>query len=316
MKTTGMLRILGLALLLILGINPSTLLAQEGDELLGRWNLTVRSAEATYPSWLEVRKSGNGTLVGAFVGRFGSARPVSEVKYDGHAFTFSIPPQWENRQGYITYTGRLEGEGMVGTTTDDDGSTIYWKGSRSPKLKRDKAPEWGKAMALFNGKDLSNWTTEFDNRPNGWVVMDGILVNKEPGNNLVSKEKYDDFKLHAEFRYPEGSNGGIYLRGRYEMQIEDNYGDEPESHKIGGIYGFLTPSVNAAKPAGEWQSVEVTLVGRVVTVVLNGERVIDRQTIPGATGGALDNDEAMPGPIMLQGDHGPIEFRKLEIVKG
>ena len=97
------------------------------------------------------------------------------------------------------------------------------------------------------------------------------------------------------------------------MQIEDNYGDEPESHKVGGIYGFLTPSTNASKPAGEWQSAEVTLVGRVVTVILNGERVIDRQTIPGATGGALDNDEASPGPLMIQGDHGPVEFRKLTI---
>ena len=314
MKTPGAFRISSLILCLFLLSGSTSLFAQEADALLGRWNLKVRSADATYPSWLEVRKSGNGTLVGAFVGRFGSARPVSEVKFDGHSFIFSIPPQWEQRQDDITYIGRLEGDGLVGTSTDEKGNTVYWKGSRSPLLKRDKAPSWGKPMSLINGKDFSGWTTEFADRPNGWVFKDGILFNEKPGNNLITKQKFDDFKLTAEFRYPEGSNGGIYLRGRYEMQIEDNYGNEPESHEIGGIYGFLTPSINASKPAGEWQSVEVTLVGRMVTVVLNGERVIDRQTIPGATGGALDNDEHLPGPIMLQGDHGPIEFRKLEII--
>ena len=151
---------------------------------------------------------------------------------------------------------------------------------------------------------------------NGWVVRDGLLVNAEPGNNLLTERKFDDFQLHAEFRYPKGSNSGIYLRGRYEVQIEDNYGQEPDSHHIGGVYGFLTPSVNAARKAGEWQTLDVTLVGRVVTVALNGERIIDRQTIPGITGGALDSDEGAPGPLLLQGDHGPIEFRKVTLTPG
>ena len=135
--------------------------------------------------------------------------------------------------------------------------------------------------------DMTSWVgARVTPRKNGWVVRNGILTNANPGNDLVTDLKFDDFKLYAEFRYPKGSNSGIYLRGRYEMQIEDNYGDEPESHKIGGIYGFLTPSLNAAKPAGEWQSVEATLVGRTLTVVFNGERIIDRQAIPGPTGGA------------------------------
>ncbi|HEX5269686.1 MAG TPA: DUF1080 domain-containing protein, partial [Gemmataceae bacterium] len=141
----------------------------------------------------------------------------------------------------------------------------------------------------------------------------GLLTNATPGNDLVSERKFTDFQLSAEFRYPKGSNSGVYLRGRYEVQIEDDYGEEPDSHKIGGVYGFLTPSVNAAKKPGEWQALEVTLVGRQVTVLLNGERVIDRQAIPGITGGALDSDEGRPGPIMLQGDHGRIEFRKVTV---
>ncbi|HAV62346.1 MAG TPA: DUF1080 domain-containing protein, partial [Verrucomicrobiales bacterium] len=150
-------------------------------------------------------------------------------------------------------------------------------------------------------------------KPNGWEVKDGLLVNARPGNDLVTERKFNDFKLRAEFRYPKGSNSGLYLRGRYEVQIEDNFGQEINSHRIGGVYGFLTPRVNAAKPAGEWQTMEITLVGRVVTVVLNGEPIIERQAIPGITGGALDSDEGAPGPLLIQGDHGPVEFRELTL---
>jgi Domain of Unknown Function (DUF1080) len=133
---------------------------------------------------------------------------------------------------------------------------------------------------------------------------------------LVTEQKFTDFKLNTEYRYPQGSNSGVYLRGRYEVQIEDDCGEEADNHRSGGVYGFLTPSVNAAKKAGEWQTLEVTLVGRMVTVVLNGEPVIDRQAIPGITGGALDGDEGEPGPILLQGDHGAVEFRNLSLTPG
>ncbi len=289
------------------------LTAQDASKLIGRWNLTVHTTEGVHPSWLEVRKSGNKSLVGAFVGQFGSARPVAKVEFDGNQFRFSVPPQWEKRSDDLVFLGHLDGNGIAGTTTDIDGRVLTWAGTRAPKLKRSAQPNWGPMKPLFNRSDLSGWKARSASVENGWVVRNGILTNATPGNDLITETTYNDFKLHAEFRYPKGSNSGIYLRGRYEMQIEDNYGDEPESHKVGGIYGFLTPSVNAAKPAGEWQSVDVTLIGRVVTVVLNGERVIDRQTIPGATGGALDNNEAAPGPLMIQGDHGPVEFRKLSI---
>ena len=292
---------------------PQNAFSQDSSQLIGRWNLTVQGSEGAHPSWLEVRKSGNRTLVGSFVGQFGSARPVGEIEFDGSVFRFSVPPQWEKRNDHLVFFGTFNGKRIQGTSTDLEGKPIHWTGERSPKLKRHTLPTWGKPRMLFDGKTLNGWTPRSAIVPNGWEVMNGLLTNATPGNDLITKEKFDDFKLQAEFRYPKGSNSGIYLRGRYEMQIEDNFGDEPESHKVGGIYGFLTPSTNASKRAGEWQSAEVSLVGRVVTVILNGERVIDRQTIPGATGGALDNDEASPGPLMIQGDHGPVEFRKLAI---
>jgi hypothetical protein len=288
--------------------------ARRQPALIGRWDLTVRGADLEYPSWLEVRLSGHRSLVGAFVGRFGSARPIGKVEFADGRLRFSIPPQWEDRKDDLVFEGKLADEALSGETTDEKGNRLTWTGRRAPALKRERLPSWDKPVELFNGKDLTGWKPQFAETKNGWTIKDGLLVNAEPGNNLLTERKFDDFQLHVEFRYPKGSNSGIYLRGRYEVQIEDDYGFEPDSHYIGGVYGFLTPSTNPAKKAGEWQQMDITFVGRVVTVVFNGERIIDRQTIPGITGGALDSDEGSPGPILLQGDHGPIEFRKVTIV--
>ena len=145
-------------------------------------------------------------------------------------------------------------------------------------------------------------------------MEDGILKSPKSGSNLVTDEKFTDFKLHVQFKYPEGSNSGIYLRGRYELQIADNKGLEASDIYFGGIYGHLTPNENMAKSAGEWQEYDITLIGRRVTIVANGKTIISDQNIPGMTGGALDNDEAAPGPLLIQGDHGPVEFRAIEIV--
>jgi hypothetical protein len=252
-------------------------------------------------------------LVGTYVGQFGSARPIGKIEMEGSRLRFILPPQWEKRTNDQTFLGHVVGDRLQGETTDEQGRTVTWAGRRAPALAREQAPSWGQPIELINGRDLSGWRAMLPNVKNGWIVRDGVLFNATPGNNLVTEQTFTDFQLHAEFRYPEKSNSGIYLRGRYEVQIEDNFGDEPDSHKIGGIYGFLTPSINAAKQAGEWQVFDLTLVGRVLTLHLNGERIIDRQSIPGITGGALDSDEGQPGPIYLQGDHGPIEFRKLTL---
>ena len=129
----------------------------------------------------------------------------------------------------------------------------------------------------------------------------------------MSDEKFMDFKLHIEFRYPEGSNSGVYLRGRYEVQVTDSKGKEPSDIEFSGVYGFLTPNEMAAKSAGEWQSYDITLIGRRVTVTANGVTVINDQNIPGITGGALNSKEGEPGPFMIQGDHGPIEYRNIVV---
>jgi hypothetical protein len=303
--------------LLVLGLTAA--FAAEGDrspEVIGRWDLVVQGPEGEYPSWLEVRRSGRRTLVGSFVGHFGSARPISRVEFTGGQVRFAVPPQWEDGPDDLRFEGRLENDALRGEGTDDRGRRLTWTGRRAPALKRDRPPTWGQPIELFNGKDLAGWKPRSATAKSGWQARDGVLVNAFGGTDLLTEQKFTDFRLQAEFKYPRHSNSGIYLRGRYEVQIEDDYGQEPDSHGIGGVYGFLTPSLNAGKQAGEWQAMDITLVGRVVTVVLNGERVIDRQTIPGITGGALDSDEGAPGPILLQGDHGPIDFRRVTLTPG
>jgi 3-keto-disaccharide hydrolase len=287
----------------------------EPPPITGRWDLQVRDGSQVYPSWLEVRLSGYRTLVGAYVGQFGSVRPIGEIKLDSGSgdFRFVVPPQWEHRTDDIGFKGKLEGEVLRGETTNDAGQPIHWEARRAPSLDRARPPKWGKAISLFNGHDLSGWKPRHSADKNGWRVRQGVLVNAEPGNDLMTEQVFNDFKLRAEFRYPKGSNSGIYLRGRYEVQIEDNFGLETDSHHLGGVYGFLVPRVNTAKRANEWQTFEITLVGRVVTIVLNGEPIIERQAIPGITGGALDSEEALPGPILIQGDHGQIEFKALAL---
>lgn len=283
--------------------------------LVGRWDVTVRDGEQSYPSWLAFEQSGYRTLVGTYVGQFGSARPIAEVELENSTgrFHFTIPPQWERRTNPVVFTGVLAGETLRGETANDQGQTISWSARRAPALERATMPKWGTPINLLNGRDLTGWRPRHPQKPNGWRVINGALTNAVPGNDLRTEREFSDFKLHAKFRYPKGSNSGIYLRGRYEVQIEDNFGAPPDSHFIGGVYGFLTPRVNAARPAGEWQTLDITLIGRVVTVVLNGEPIIERQVIPGITGGALDSNEELSGPLLVQGDHGPIGFKELKL---
>jgi len=277
--------------------------------IVGRWDITVQAATGNYPSWLEVKRSGTQTLVGQFVGRSGSARPISKVEFAAGQLRFTVPQQWERRQFDLHFEAKLKGDVLTGWTTDDGGALVNWSAKRAPALRRSGEPAWNSPISLCNGSNLTGWHAE--GGQNQWQMASGILANAKAGANLVSDRTFTDFKIHVEFRYPKGGNSGVYLRGRYEMQIEDSAGMEPASDHLGGIYGFLPPNQDAAKQPGEWQSLDVTLVGRMVTVVLNGKTIICNQEIPGITGGALDSDEGAPGPLLLQGDHGPVDFRNI-----
>ena len=277
----------------------------------GRWDITVDNSGKKFPSWLEVQHSGLRTLVGRFVGGGGSARPISQVNFSNGKMNFSIPPQWEKEDKDLYVEGSLQGDRLMGFMIAPDGKRYTWIGVRAPILRREKEPVWDKPIVLFNGKDLKGWHAL--GAVNQWKVESGILKSPKSGSNIATDRRFTDFKLHIEFRYPKGSNSGVYLRGRYEVQIEDSKGLEPSVGLLSAVYGFLPPNEMMAKDAGEWQSYDIMLIGRLVTVALNGKTVICNQEIPGITGGALDSDEGSPGPIYLQGDHGPIEFRNIEI---
>ena len=277
----------------------------------GRWDLTVDRGDKMGPSWLEVHLSGVKMLVGHFVADGGSARPVARVNFDGRKFSFAIPPQWERVEKDLEVEGVVEGGKLTGTMNTPEGKKWTFTGVRAPELKANPKPVWGAPIVLFNGKNTEGWHAS--GAKNQWVAENGVLKSPASGSNLISDQKFKDFKLHIEFRYPKESNSGVYLRGRYEVQVADSKGKPNSSIELGGVYGFLPPTEQVAKAPGEWQSYDITLVGRFVTVVANGVTVICNQEIPGITGGALDSKEGEPGPIMLQGDHGPIEYRNIRI---
>ena len=281
-----------------------------GEEMIGHWDLTATGANGrVYPSWLEVKLSGNRSLVGAFVSSGGSARPISKVTYTGNAFHFAIPPQWEQGEGDLVVDGTFTDGKLSGTITEPNGTKANFTGVRAPVLERTAAPQWGAPIAIFNGRDLTGWKPSGANSQ--WSVVGGILTNARNGANLITERTFTDFKLHVEFKVPKNGNSGIYLRGRHEVQVEDSKGLEPLSTHTGGVYGFLTPNENAAGEADAWQTYDITLVGRRVTIVLNGKTVVSMQNIPGITGGALDSNEGEAGPIYLQGDHTAVEYRKI-----
>ena len=301
-------------ILSLLAFNSLKLSAQatmaKDPDVIGRWDLNLEKEGKTLPSWLEVQKSGTHTLIGRFVYAFGSARPISEVKVNGTKYSFSIPPQWEPGNRNMDFEFEVNGDAIKGTMVYTDGQTYNFSGVRAPLMVSTKTPIWGTPIKIFNGKDLKGWHTDGKNQ---WVVENGMLRSKHSGANLMTDKSFTDFKLHIEFRYQQGSNSGVYLRGRYETQIIDTKSGEPEpiNNQFSSIYGFLPPNVMMAKNPGEWQTYDITLVGRMVTVVANGRMVICKQVIPGITGGAINSKEAEPGPILLQGDHGPIDYRNI-----
>jgi hypothetical protein len=283
---------------------------------LGRWDLTLTTPGREYPSWLEITEEG-GQLKARLTSRWGHARPLPKVDLSQRQITFVSPKEEEDRKDDMVFVGKLSGKTLIGTTTGPDGTPWQWTGERAPDLKREHEPIWGKPIQLFNGKDLSGWHPSDPNATAMWKVEDGTLVSPGHGPELITDAKFEDFKLHIEFNCAPKANSGVYLRGRYEVQIEDDPVPEGPTMRTGGVYGFLAASPEQPRRPGVWQTYDITLVGRVVTVVQNGQTIIDRQEIPGITGGALDSHEGLPGPIYLQGsEDGHVAFRNITIAPG
>jgi len=283
---------------------------------LGRWDLTLKTPQHEYPSWLEITQE-DGQLKARMVSRWGHARPLPKVELSNGTITFVSPKEEEDRKDDMVFEGKLSGKMLQGTTTGPDGTAWQWTGEKAPSLKGKSDPKWATPVQLFNGKDLSGWRTSEPASKPSWRVENGTLISPGHGPELITDAKFEDFKLHVEFNCAPGSNSGVYLRGRYELQIEDDPEPEGPTMRTGGIYGFLPPSPEQPRKPGKWQTYDITLVGRVVTVVQNGQTIIDKQEIPGITGGALDSHEGLPGPIYLQGSEaGHVAFRNIMLTPG
>ncbi len=243
------------------------------------------------------------------MGRWGNARPLPTVTVQGDQIRFVSPKQEEGSTNDLVFEGKLVNDNLTGSAEGPNGTAWNWTGKRAPALAGPANVKWGKPIRLFNGRDLKGWTFDNPAKSSSWVVNKGSLVNQSAGSNIATEGRFRDFKLHIEVNCPAKANSGIYLRGRYEVQVEDDSLEEPPSHHMGAVYGFLAPTPEQPRRPGVWQSFEITLVGRYVTVAQNGETIIDNKEIPGITGGAMDSHEELPGPIYLQGDHGGIAYR-------
>lgn len=320
----------------VIGLASQAMAADNDNPFIGRWALTIPGGGA---GWLGVTQE-KGYLDASLLWGGGSVVPVSSVFVDKeNLYVVRVREvKRKDASGKVIRTqqipevlmARIDGDEMNLSllNPNDNGLGINkdaLTGKRIPALPEKpnlSQVKFGEPIRIFNGKSLDGWKLTDANQVSGWSVKDGILMNnpvQEEGKkhisygNLRTEKEFEDFNLKLETRVPKNGNSGIYLRGIYEIQVADTYGRGLDSHNMGGLYSRITPSVSAEKPAGEWQTFDITLVNRHLTVILNDKKIIDNQPIMGCTGGALWSDEFRPGPIYLQGDHNAVEYRNVEL---
>jgi hypothetical protein len=310
--------------LLSVALLASGTLAFGANSYVGHWALTIPGGGA---GWLGVEEK-DGALSGSVLWGGGSVVPVQGVKVDGDKLIVTRLSKGKNKSGAEekiteTITGIASGDDLKLTTVKakEDGvefAKAEFTGKRIPPVPA--APDlskvkYGEPVSLFNGKDLTGWRLMNEKADNGWSVVDGVLQNRvEKGKhngNIQTDKMFEDFNIKLEVRTQAGSNSGIYLRGIYEIQVAESFGKPLDPHNMGALYSRITPSVAAEKAIGEWQTFDITLVDRHLTVILNGKTIIDNQPVLGCTGGAMSSDEFKPGPIYLQGDHTNIDYRNI-----
>ena len=306
------------------------------SEFLGQWTIDIEGGSV---GWLEVRQE-DGYLDADVLWGGGSVLPVSSIflakdqilmvqrsndivrerDRDNNPVKIQAVTSWmEITKNGDKINGILLSPRRNGLSVD----TTLFSGTKLPPVP--PAPDlaslkYGEPVTLFNGKDLTGWKLINEKQVNGFKVIDGALVNDpvqkegEPHlsyGNLRTEKEFEDFNLKLEVNVPAGNNSGVYLRGMYEIQVVDSYKKELDPHNMGAVYSRIKPVTAAEKPAGEWQSLDITLCKRHATIILNGVKIIDNQPIYGPTGGAILSDVFAPGPIYLQGDHGKVLYRNI-----
>ena len=320
------------------GVKPVAEPVQKTDvsEFLGQWTIDIEHGTV---GWLEVRQEKD-YLDAELLWIGGSVVPVSNVYMAGDKYLIVtrtdnvVRTKDENnlpiRSHVITNWLKVEkkGDKIVGFLLNprrngkgvDSTSFVGTKLPAPPPAPDMAKIKYGTPITLFNGKDLAGWRLINEKQRNGFSALNGVLSNNPVQvegekhvsyGNIRTDQEFEDFNLKLEVNIPAGSNSGIYLRGMYEIQVSDSYKKELNPHNMGGLYSRIKPTVNAEKPAGTWQSFDITLCDRHVTVILNGIKIIDNQPVYGPTGGAMKSDVFTPGPLYLQGDHGKVDYRNL-----
>jgi 3-keto-disaccharide hydrolase len=288
-------------------------LCHAASPFAGRWDLTVTpNTGRAYPDWMELVEEGGKPSM-RIQPRSGGARQIPDFQLAGSKLHV-VFSKADAKNPEVVWDLEAAGDGINGTITRGGAKSAAIAGVRAPKLDRKPPARWSAAEPLFNGKDLSGWEPMTPNN-NHWTMDHGELLNTAGGANLKSTRSFEDFRLHFEVFCPDEANSGVYLRGRYELQLEYQAVDANDPlHSMGSIYSFVGPKTMLPRKPGTWETFDVTLVGRRITVVRNGVKTIDDQEIPGPTGGALDANEAEPGPFYIQGDHtGGLRFRNFTV---
>jgi hypothetical protein len=341
MKKLSLLRlcvIITVTAVLSLPVSGQKIKNEDKTDFTGQWTLDIEGGGV---GWLEIVQQ-DGYMDGKLLWKGGSVNPVANIYMDGpNRIVVSrnmdvVRSRDENRNPLRTQTIT---SWLVGSIRDNvlkgyyinpqrDGQRVdssIFTGYKLPEPETTPdltAIRYGEPKALFNGRDLTGWRVDNEKAVNGFIVEDGVLINnvvKTKGQpairnaNLLTAEKFGDCNLKLEVNIPKGSNSGVYLRGMYEIQVLDSYDRPLDSHHMGAVYSRITPSVKAEKPSGEWQTLDITLYKRHITVILNGVKIIDNKPVEGPTGGAMVYDVFAPGPILLQGDHGYVAFRNIVI---
>jgi len=308
-----------LPILVLLTSLSAGALAGAPADFNGRWNIKLDHPRHRV-WWLEVSGAGTPRMSGWFVGApGGQVDRIENLRMEQDKLVFSFSRKRDEKPLELLYTAKYEGGVLNGEFVEafagQSKAPVKWTGYRAPVITDQDDGSWkeGKPVALFDGKTTNGWRLVVAGEP-GWFAENGLMKNRPKASDIVTEAKFWNFVLRAEYRYEKGSNSGIALRGRYEIQIIDDYGRDVGLHGQGGLYSRYKADTPASKPAGEWQTMEIRLVGRQLSVWLNGVQIHNKRVIDGATAMAIDADEDKPGPIGLQGDHGLVEFRKLEIV--
>jgi hypothetical protein len=330
MKNMFCVCMLALAALMVCGAG----FAVQDSPYAGRWALTIPGGRA---GWLGVDQDGEAVKASVLWGG-GSVVPAKSAVIDDKGELVVMreikrtvndpkPGEPKTQISYEYVHAKVAGNEMtliqIVPKIDGKEERNEFTGKRIAPLpsRPDLAKvKFGKPIQLLKNDSLKGWKLVNEEDANGWSVKDGLLNNSTVQNdskkggrlgNLRTEREFEDFNLKADVCVDKGQNSGIYLRGIYEVQLGDSYGHDVGSHNMGAIYSRITPTTSAEKKPGEWQTLDITLVDRHVTVILNDVTIIDNEPLLGCTGGALWSDETRPGPLYLQGDHGPIQFRNI-----